>query len=579
MSELNILGINVSPHDSSACLVVDGELVSFAMEERYSRIKHDSSFPLNSINHCLTSKGLGYEDIHYVANSWNYFGYEYEKLNWHIEHCLGLAEESSADEAVLYLQELMKRKRRYYKKFGEAELESKKILNCEYVNIDHHISHAYSAFPLSGFQSAAVLIVDGSGEKMAISMWHLKDRSLKFLKAFNLPHSLGFFYGAATQYLGFEQHDEEWKVMGWAPYGKAKYYEQFKNILDTQKIELDLSYFQCQDGKFPWYTDRWETEFGFKPRKKDESSFPQKYADFAASAQKVLEEAILNLAKEVQELTKEKRLCMAGGVALNGKANGIIIEQNIFEEVFVQPASADDGSSIGAALKLSQEKGADIFRPLESIYLGSAFSNDCYKGALVDNSFANNYSFEHIEDDALFTKIAIELSKSAVVGWFQGASELGPRALGNRSILADPTNPKMKDILNKKIKFREPFRPFAPSILDKYSTDYFEGEHSNAYYMNQIFQVKEDKKNIIPAVTHADGTSRIQVVTQKHNPRFYKLIERFESVSGVPILINTSMNVKGEPIVDSPCDAIKCFMKTGIDILVLGNYFVQKNTG
>lgn len=568
---MNIIGINAGQHDSSASLIIDGKLIASCAEERFTRIKHDPAYPINAIKFCLQKANLTFKDIDHVAYSWDYFSYEFPKLNYHINKALDIAKLENSDSAISYLQTISKNKEKIYSLFMNVEEENKKYFEDEIIKVPHHMSHAYSVFPLSGFKSCAVMIIDGSGEKETVSFWHFKDHSLKFIKSYDLPHSVGTFYGAITQFLGFLHHDEEWKVMGWAPYGEPKYYDIMKQMYDFERMELNLAYFQHQIGKFPWFSEKLIEELQIEPRRNGDT-FEQVYADIAASSQKVLEHIVVQLAREIKTLTNEEYLCMAGGVALNGKANGEILNNNIFKEVFVQPVSADDGTSIGAALKVAFDKGYDIFHPLTNVYYGPEYDdNQCYE-ALEESQ----HIYKQLSENELYDYLAKQLSNGKVVGWFQGGSEMGPRALGNRSIIADPRNNEMKDILNKKIKFREPFRPFAPSVLSEYANEYFDGNLTKAYFMNQIFQVKPEKQQVIPAVTHEDKTARVQLVEKSVNEKYHRLISAFYKETGVPILINTSFNVKGEPIVNSPEDAINCFNNTGIDILVLNNYIIEK---
>ena len=567
---MRILGFNSGLHDAAAAVVVDGQIAAFAAEERFTRVKHDAAFPIQSIRYCLDAAGLKFKDIDAVAYSWDYFTFELEKLLWHIDRTLMLAEESS-EKAIEYLASQRKRKAALYATFNQIDTEVRKYFACEFIKVAHHFAHAFSVFPLSGFEHSAVLIVDGSGEKMTSSLWHHVGTNLRLLKSYELPDSLGIFYAAVTQFLGFMHHDEEWKVMGWAAYGQPRYYDRLKDVLSPQTLKLNVDYFQFQYGKFPWYSQQLEEVLGLPPRRRTDG-FDPVYADVAASAQALLDECVLTLARELKALTGEERLCMAGGVALNGKSNGCILDNGIFDQLFVQPASADDGTALGAALKVAHDKGDDIFHRLETVYLGMAFSDSEYQRALT----ANGLAFAAYEEAALVQLVAEQIAAAKVVAWFQGRAEAGPRALGNRSILADPRDAHMKRVLNEKIKFREPFRPFAPSVLAEYAGEYFEGKVSNALFMNQIFTVRPDKRTVIPAVTHEDKTARIQIVTKSINPRYYDLIQAFYQLTGVPVLINTSFNVKGEPIVNTPADAVNCFLDTGIDMLVLGNLVTVK---
>lgn len=568
---MNILGINVGLHDSSACLVLNGKLIAFGTEERFSRKKHDSNYPVKSIEFCLKKAKLDYDDIDYIANSWDYFSYESEKLFWHLEY-LYKKKKKNPQDTLLYIEQLYKRKKKLYKQFNLPRKETHKLFKGKYINVKHHLSHAYSVFPLSGFKSSAVLIIDGSGELETVTIWHQVGNELTLVKEYKLPHSIGYFYGAITQFLGFMQHDEEWKVMGWAPYGEAKYIDELRLLIDTKKIKLNLDFFQVQNGKFPWYSSKLSKILNITPREKD-SDFKQVYADIAASAQKLLEECFINLAIEAKKLTNEKNLCLAGGVTLNGKANGVLSEKKIFDNIFIQPAASDDGTALGAAFKIASDKGLKIINKLDNVYFGSSYSDSKVEETLLKYKLPFK-KFKKFNQLSLF--VANEITKSKVIGWFQGRSEFGPRALGNRSIIADPRNSKMKDIINKKIKYREAFRPFAPSILEEHSSNYFIGNKNNAFFMNQIFKVSKNKRKTIPAVTHVDNTARIQIVNKNINNKYYTLIKDFYKLTSVPLIINTSFNIKGEPNVETPEDAIKCFLKTGIDILIINNYMVLK---
>lgn len=561
---MNVIGINSGLHDAAACLLMDGRIAAFSAEERFSRKKHDGRFPIDAIRFCLNQAGLTFRDIDAVAYGWDYFKYETDKLRYHIGKTLEIAA-TSQSAAIDYLTKLRARKEQLYKTFDQVNIETRKYFDCEFIKVDHHVAHAFSAFPLSGFDRSAVLVIDGSGEVMTTSLWHYQNNAIRFLKSYDLPDSLGVFYGAMTQFLGFIHHDEEWKVMGWAPYGRPRFYEAMKNIVSIDTLKLNIEYFQFS-GECPWYSRRLTEMLGVPPRSSD-AEFDEVYADIAASTQKLLEECVLVLAQEIRNLTHETQLCMAGGVALNGKANGRVLDEFVFDKIFVQPAAADDGVALGAAMKVAYDKGDDIFHAMGNVYLGAEFQDDAYARALE----ASRLLYKKFNSRELVVKVAEYLSNGAVVGWFQGRSEVGPRALGNRSILADPRDPEMKNRLNSKIKFREPFRPFAPSVMEEHAEEYFEGNLSNAFHMNQIFKVKKEKQSRIPAVTHIDETARIQVVSHCVNRRYHCLLQAFYKKTGVPVLVNTSFNVKGEPIVNSPEEAVECFLKTGIDVLVLGN--------
>lgn len=566
---MNVLGINASGlHDSSACLVVDGEIKAFSAEERFTGVKHDKAFPTNAIEFCLAYAGMAPTDVNIVAHGWDFLTTQNEALLFHMSRALEMAK-SSDREAIEYLRKKYGAHKDIFDTFKSTEDRCRRLTNGPFVPVQHHVAHAFSAFPLSGFGTQAILVVDGSGETMTSSLWHFDGKALKFLKAYHLPHSIGTFYAAVTQFLGFMHHDEEWKVMGWAPYGVPRFEHVLQRMFSPSTHEADRSYYASHGT--PWYSPKLAQDLGVAPRDRD-GAFDQVYADIAASAQKVLEDAVTALAREIRALTGERCLTMAGGVALNGKANALILEQGIFEQLFVQPAAADDGVAIGAALKAACDHQDHIMRPLSHVYYGPAFDEIEIRAALQ----RRRLPFKRLGERQLIEQVAGALAEGKVVGWFQDRAELGPRALGNRSILADPRRSEMKDILNRKIKFREGFRPFAPSVLEEEAADYFVGSVNDCEFMNRILPVAHGKRTVIPAVTHIDGTARIQVVKKSVNRRYYDLIKSFAEKTQVPIVINTSFNVKGKPICNSPDDAITCFLETGLDLLAIGDFVVDK---
>lgn len=570
---MKILGISCYYHDSSAALLIDGKVVSAAAEERFTRKKHDSSFPINSIKFCLSENNLAINDIDYIAF--------YEKPVLKFERllksiALGFPKTyllfmslipSWIKEKVLVLRTI--RKKLKYKK--------------QVFFIEHHVSHAGSFFA-SPFKEAAILIVDGVGEFTTSSYGYGKENKINIKKEINFPDSIGLFYSAITAYLGFSVNNSEYKVMGLSAYGqmqkeKNEYYEPLKKVIDIKNdgsFKLDMSYFAYQNEQKMCSEKMFEL-LGGRPRKKDEE-ITVRHKDIASALQIITEEV---LAKMLDNLYREfpcENLIFGGGVALNSVFNGKILKQTKFKNIWIIPDPGDGGTSIGCALYLYNcilnQPRVDL---LENAYLGPEFSNEEIKNFLDENKI--KYS-EFIDENQTITETARLIFENKVVGWFQGKMEFGPRALGNRSILANPLNPKMQDILNLKVKHREQFRPFAPVVLKEAANKYFEcGETFQipCNFMLMVYPIKEEWRSKIPAVTHIDGTGRLQTIEEKQNQAYYRLIKEFENLSGIPILINTSFNVRGEPIVCAPRDAYLCMMGTEIDCLVMGKYLIKRS--
>ena len=595
-----ILGISCFYHDSAATLIRDGEIISAVQEERFSRIKHDSSFPLNSIKYCLLSNNLNLEDISHIVY------YEkplitFERL---LETYLATAPRgirSFIAAMQVWLKEKLAIKSELKKQFIsiQKELSSKNIRNFpKFIFSEHHQSHAAAAFYPSPFDKAAILCMDGVGEWATTSVWIGEKNKIKPLWEISFPHSLGLLYAAFTFYCGFKVNSGEYKLMGLAPYGIPKYVNLIKNnlidIKDDGTFNLDMSYFKYHRG-FRMTSRRFHKLFGKEPRKK-ESELTQFHMDIAASIQAVTEEIIIKIAKTIRKETGQENLCLAGGVALNCVANGKLLKEKIFKNIWIQPASGDAGSSLGGALLtwyqyLNNHRIADSNDSMKGCFLGCEYSNEEIKNYL---SKINAHYIE-LEDDELYAEIVKSLDEGKVIGWFNGPMEFGPRALGARSIIGDARNEKIQSIMNLKIKYRESFRPFAPSVLEEDVSTQFELNEKSPYMLfvaqiktnlrkemtdkqKQLFGI--DKLNIVrsslPAITHVDYSSRVQTVNNTNNPRFYNLIKAFKEKTGSPTIVNTSFNVRGEPIVRTPQDAYRCFMRTEMDILVLQNQILLK---
>lgn len=557
--------------DSAASLIKDGEIVAAAEEERFSRRKHHSGFPYNAMQYCLDEAGISIADVAHIGLYWK---------PWVLRHKAMQALKSAVisrdmfkarvDRGVSQVGEsylgMLKHPRRIREHFGES--------NFKFHFLEHHQCHAASAFFVSGFDQAAIMTWDGTGEDTTTLFSHGNDRNIRLLKRIKLPHSLGQFYSAVTNYLGFDMFEgDEWKVMGLAAYGKPEYYDFFaKRVLSVNgnhDFKLDIRVLDHHLAKYYQFSDVIQKELGPARAKGEELS--QKHWDIASSAQKVLEDTALHLLSGLHEQTGSENLCMAGGVAFNSVMNGRIMTETPFKKFFIQPAAGDAGCSLGAALlvwhsRLNQPRK---FR-MEHAYYGPGFTTEECAAALR----AAGLKFETLPDEQLLPKVAALLADGAIIGWFQGRMEFGPRALGNRSFIADPRRSDMRELLNKKVKLREWFRPLAPSMLAEAANDLFGHPHFDPF-MITVLKVIEEKRDRIPAVVHVDGTARPQTVTRQANPRYWQLIQEFDKLTGVPLLLNTSFNVQ-EPIVLSPADAINTFSRASFDALVLENNLVLR---
>ena len=593
---MKILGISALYHDSAAALVVDGAIVAAAQEERFSRKKHDSGFPSHAIDYCLQQGALSPADLDSVV----FYDKPFLKFERLLETYLMFA--PSGYTSFRMAMPLWIREKLFQKSFLQDELKqldpaqdwSQKLLFAE-----HHLSHAASAFFPSPFEEAVVLTMDGVGEWATTSVAHGKGNALKILKEIHFPHSLGLLYSAFTYYTGFKVNSGEYKLMGLAPYGEPKYVGKiFEHLVDVKpdgSFHLNLDYFDYCTG-LTMTNQRFHKLFGLPPRKPSEL-LTQQHMDLAASIQAVLEEIMLRLTRALAAETGVSNLCMAGGVALNCVANGKILRDGHFKNLWIQPASGDAGGALGAALAgyhqfHQQPRKVNATDTMRGSYLGPEFSQEEIENRLRSMGARFTILADAGELDAAG---ACTLSQGKALGWFQGRMEFGPRALGARSILGDARSPTMQSVLNLKVKFRESFRPFAPSVLRERVGEYFDLD-TDSPYMLLVADVAEERRRVmteeeqqlfgiaklnvprsdIPAVTHVDYSARIQTVHQETNPRYHALLKAFERLTGCPVIVNTSFNVRGEPIVCTPEDAFHCFMGTGIEALAIGNCFLRK---
>lgn len=594
---MDILGISCFYHDSAAALLRDGELVAASMEERLTRKKHDNGFPAKAIDFCLERGGINGPDLDYVV----FYEKPMVKVGRILQTALGTFPRSWEfwrEAVTAYVSEKLWVKSLIQHYLG---VHPDKILFC-----DHHMSHAASAFFASPYEEAAVLTVDGVGEWTTTTMGHATanwngsgENKINLLWEQRFPHSIGLFYSAFTAFLGFEVNEGEYKVMGMSPYGEPKYVDKVKkmiNIYNDGSFDLNMDYFAYHYSAHHSFNGKFTGVFG-EPRVHSSDFFTAKsaphragekeavqrnqyYADVAASVQVVTEEALIAMANALYQKTQSKRLVMAGGVALNSVANYKILQHTPFEEVYIQPAAGDDGGALGAALWAYHL----VLNQPRKMVMTHAYYGEDYTNAeireFLDSTGAPYECYEN--DDALIDRVVSEIVDQKVIGLFQGRFEWGPRALGNRSILADPRRAEMKDIVNTKIKFREPFRPFAPVIPLERAAEYFEfsnvEESMPARFMLMVSPVKGDKIDAAKATTHEGGTGRLQTIDRDTNPRYYELVRRFGDATGVPILINTSFNLRGEPIVSSPANAWWTFSNSGIDWLMIGSFLVGKKS-
>jgi len=593
---MKVLGVSAFYHDSAACLIEDGNIVSAAQEERFSRKKHDASFPFKAIESCLAENQTSLMELDYVV----FYEKPLLKFERIIETYLEFAPRgfvSFSNSMPIWLKEKLFQRKLIIECL--RELTTKVDWDQKLLFSEHHVSHAASAFYPSPFKRAAVLTLDGVGEWATTTMGLGNGSNLSIVKEINFPHSLGLLYSAVTQYLGFKVNSGEYKVMGLAPYGTPRFASLIRdNLIDIKQdgsFALNMSFFNYATG-LKMVNRKFEKLFR-GPTRKPESEITIREMDIAASIQAVLEDVVLKLAASIAETTGEKNLCLAGGVALNCVANGKIENANIFENIWVQPASGDAGGSLGAALsvyhlmlKNKRRIPPNSLDSMKGSFLGPSYKMDAVI-ALLNNHGA---VFRELRDSELFEEVANLLMQGKSIGWMSGRMEFGPRALGNRSIIADARSPHIQKRLNLQIKYRESFRPFAPSILFNDLSDWFELTKESPY-MLMVTKVKNEKRklveednafgieklntirSLIPAVTHVDYSARVQTVHEETNPRFHALLDKFKAISGCPVLVNTSFNIRGEPIVNTPEDALKCFMNTDLDVLVIENAILYKS--
>ncbi|UCD27587.1 MAG: carbamoyltransferase, partial [Planctomycetota bacterium] len=540
-----VLGISCFYHDAGAALVRDGELIAAAEEERFNRHKHYSDFPEQAIQYCFAEAGITIDDVDYIG----FYEKPLVKFNRILETIL-TAWPRTYMSWIRSMPIWMLTKLRVHniiqKKYGTDQ----EILYCQ-----HHLSHAASAFLVSPFTEAAIISADGVGEWTTTAWGTGRGTELDFHKEIRFPHSVGLLFSAITAYLGFRVNDAEWKVMGLAAYGKPTYLNKFREIVDIKEdgsFRLNMKYFAYTYSTRRTFNKKWEKLFG-RPRRAEEAEIDDFHRDIAHSGQKIVEEIMVRIAAHVHKETGMDNLCLAGGVGLNCVANWRILQETGFKDIFIQPAAGDSGGALGTAFYIYNSVLKNPRRyVMSNALLGPSFSNE----QIVNVLRCNAVKYEGIEsEEILLDRTAEYIADGKVVGWFQGRMEFGPRALGSRSLLADPRNPEMKDIINAKVKFREAFRPFAPAVLKEHAHEYFEmPKGMDAPFMLLVPKVRPDKHGVIPAVTHGDGTGRVQTVTEDTNPLFYRLIEKFGQLTGVPVVINTSFNVRGEPIVCTPQD-------------------------
>ncbi|MBI2240887.1 MAG: carbamoyltransferase [Magnetospirillum gryphiswaldense] len=595
---MKILGLSALYHDSAAALIEDGRIIAAAQEERFTRIKHDAAFPRRAIEYCLAEAGCGLNDIDFVV----FYDKPFLKFERLLETYLSFAPRgfASFQKAIpVWLKEKLFQKdllAKEFKKFAcDFDWMGKMLFT------EHHLSHAASAFFPSPFQDAAVLTMDGVGEWTTTSLAMGAGNSLEIHKELHFPHSLGLLYSAATYYTGFKVNSGEYKVMGLAPYGEPKYaqtiLDKVVDVKEDGSFHLDQSYFDYCTG-LTMTNDKFASLFGQPVRQADKDPLTQFHMDMAASIQEVTEHIVLKLARSIRKETGAKNLCLAGGVALNCVANGKILRENIFDNIWIQPAAGDAGGALGAALAgyhINQGQPRQVAGngkdAMQGSYLGPVWQQDDIETRLK----AAGAVFTVLPDDQLIEQTAQALADEKAVGWMQGRMEFGPRALGGRSILGDPRSPTMQKVLNLKVKYRESFRPFAPSVLREDVAEWFELDGDSPYMLlvapvpekhrrqmteaeNALFGI--DKLNVprssLPAVTHVDYSARIQTVHADTNPRYHALISSFKAKTGCPVVVNTSFNVRGEPIVCTPEDAFRCFMGSEIEVLTVGNCFLKK---
>jgi len=591
-----ILGISSFYHDSAAALIKNGEIIAAAQEERFTRKKHDESFPTNAIKYCLAEEKINLTEIDTIV----FYEKPFLKFERLLETYIGFAPagfKSFCASVPIWIKEKLFQKDLIFKELKKIDSNFLDIKKIKFS--DHHTSHAASAFYPSPFDKSLILTLDGVGEWATTTIGIGENNKIKILQEIHFPHSIGLLYSAITYYLGFKVNSGEYKVMGLAPYGEPKYetliLDHLVDLKEDGSFRLNMKYFNYATG-LTMTNNNFDLLFGKKRRSPEKENLEQFHMDVAASIQVVTEKIVIKICEFIKKEYNQENLCLAGGVALNCVANGKILQKKIFKNIWVQPAAGDAGGSLGAALaywhqELNKKREISNRDLMKGSYLGPSFLDT----EIEDELRKVGAIFDKVENENLYHEVACHLKNEKAIGWFQGRMEFGPRALGNRSIIADPRSDKMQKLLNLKVKFRESFRPFAPSVLKEKVNEYFNLNEDSPYMLivanineNIKIEMSNEEKNLfgieklnikrstIPAVTHVDYTARIQTVDLSTNPKFYNLIKKFNDLTGCAVLVNTSFNVRGEPIVGSPSDAFKCFMGTDLDILVIENFILDK---
>ena len=578
-----ILGLNINHADTSACIIVNGKIIAAIEEERFVRKKHYAGFPLNSIEFCLSIAKLTINDVNFITLNYSPSSNLKQKVFYTIKNIISIST----------LKKILSFKNKLFHTSDLQRYLNKNNFNGKIINVEHHMSHIASSYYNSSFENAAGLTIDGFGDFCSTGTFLCSNDKIQSLKKVYFPHSLGILYQAITQFLGFKNYGDEYKVMGLASYGDPKYLKEFEDLVQYNSKNfflLNLDYFSHHsNSEFSYSFSNGIPKFSNLYSKKitellGEERNPydkieKRHFDIASSLQICFENIVFSILNNLYQETKIENLCLAGGCALNSKFNGLIKERTPFKNVFIQPNAGDAGGAMGSALHFLRKneinKASIHQRDNNKCYLGNSYTNEFIEDKLIKkNKLMKNYSFKKLNDADLYNEVANRISKNQVIGWFKGRCEWGPRALGNRSILADARNPEIKDILNKKIKLRESFRPFAPAVLEEFANIYFDINYSSPFMLN-VVNGKKIAKESVPAVVHVDNTCRVQTVSKSDNYHFYNLISEFNKLTGVPIILNTSFN-ENEPIVLNPDHAFDCFRRTSMDCLVLENWVITR---
>ena len=578
-----ILGLNINHADTSACIIVNGKIIAAIEEERFVRKKHYAGFPLNSIEFCLSIAKLTINDVNFITLNYSPSSNLKQKVFYIIKNIISIST----------LKKILSFKNKLFHTSDLHRYLNKNNFNGKIINVEHHMSHIASSYYNSSFENAAGLTIDGFGDFCSTGTFLCSNDKIQSLKKVYFPHSLGILYQAITQFLGFKNYGDEYKVMGLASYGDPKYLKEFEDLVQYNSKNfflLNLDYFSHHsNSEFSYSFSNGIPKFSNLYSKKitellGEERNPydkieKRHFDIASSLQICFENIVFSILNNLYQETKIENLCLAGGCALNSKFNGLIKERTPFKNVFIQPNAGDAGGAMGSALHFLRKneinKASIHQRDNNKCYLGNSYTNEFIEDKLIKkNQLIKNYSFKKLNDADLYNEVANRISKNQVIGWFKGRCEWGPRALGNRSILADARNPEIKDILNKKIKLRESFRPFAPAVLEEFANIYFDINYPSPFMLN-VVNGKKIAKESVPAVVHVDNTCRVQTVSKSDNYHFYNLISEFNKLTGVPIILNTSFN-ENEPIVLNPDHAFDCFRRTSMDCLVLENWIITR---